>query len=314
MDKWLSVIIPHYNSIDLLEILVKSIPRDLGIEIIIVDDKSTKDVEKIADFEKRHTEAGHVFMRNTTEKKGAGVCRNLAIEKATGEWIVFADADDYFVDGAFDIIKKATTLGKNLVYFASTSVYLESGELADRHLNYEKWIRNYCENPCLENELIMRYKFLGPVCKLIKRSIIGDIRFGETMSSEDVMFCTRLANSVDEIEVCPDVVYCITKSSGTLATQKNLTSLETAVDVFLQRYTFLREHLTKEEFDTLRLSGKMHLAKAFLDGYGIKEVFKILKKYHANGIKVFSVRMLIRDVKDLFVMLKTRNRDKKEGV
>lgn len=314
MEKWLSVIIPHYNSIDLLEKLIASIPTDPSIEIIVVDDKSNKDVEKILEFEKKHTANGHVFIHNTTEKKGAGVCRNIALGVAKGEWILFADADDYFVDGAFEVLKKASTLGKNLVYLGSTSVYLESGEIADRHLNYERWIRNYCENPCLDNELIMRYKFLGPVCKLIKRDSIGDIRFGETMSSEDVMFCTKLAASVDEIAVCPDVVYCITKSSGTLATQKNLASLETAVDVFIERYTFLREALAKEEFDKLRLSGKLHLAKAFLDGYGIKVVLQILKKYQKNGVKVFSVGMLLRDIKDLLIMLKTRKKDKKEGV
>ena len=314
MQKWLSVIIPHYNSIDLLEKLIASIPKDPSIEIIIVDDKSNKDVEKILAFEKKHIESGNVFIHNTTKKKGAGVCRNIALGVATGEWILFADADDYFVDGAFEVVKKASTLGKNLVYLGSTSVYLESGEIADRHLNYERWIRNYCENPCMENELIMRYKFLGPVCKLIKREIIGNIRFGETMSSEDVMFCTRLAASVAEIAVCPEVVYCITKSSGTLATQRNLTSLETAVDVFIERYTFLREVLSKEEFECLKLSGKLHLAKAFLDGYGIKVVLQILKKYHANGVKLFSIHMLLRDVKELFVMFKTRNKDKKEGV
>lgn len=314
MDKWLSVIIPHYNSIDLLEKLVKSIPKDSGIEIIIVDDKSTKGVEKIAEFEKRHTEAGQVFIRNTTEKKGAGVCRNLAIEKATGEWIVFADADDYFVDGAFDIIEKATTLGKKLVYFASTSVYLESGELADRHVRYEKWINNYCTNPSIENELIIRYKFMGPVCKLIKRDIIGDIRFDETMSSEDVMFCTMLASSVETIGVSKDVIYCITKSAGTLFTQKNITSFNTAVDVQIRRYIYLKEKLPKEQFESLRLSGKSYVVKALMDGYGLKTMYQTYQLFKKNKVEVFSMKTLLHDFKEVLRIFISRKRDKQEGM
>lgn len=314
MGKWLSIIIPHYNSVDLLEKLIESIPKNPEIEIIVVDDKSDIDVEKIASLEEKISKSGNIFLHNTTAKKGAGACRNIALEKATGEWVMFADSDDFFLDEAFEIIKKATSSKKDLIYFTPTSMYLETGELADRHEQYAKWILNYKKDPSLKNELYIRYKSLVPFCKLIRRSAIKDIRFDEVLVSNDVMFSTKLAASVRDFDVYDDVIYCITKSTGTLTTKKSVENLETRVNVFVDRYNFLKKRLTKEEFEILSLSGKSYLAKALMDGYGITEVVKIWKIYRCAGIKVFSVKEIVSDIKNILAMLRVNNNDKKVGI
>lgn len=40
----LSIVIPHYNTPDLLQKLLDSIPVDEGIQVIVVDDKSDRDL------------------------------------------------------------------------------------------------------------------------------------------------------------------------------------------------------------------------------------------------------------------------------
>ena len=94
----LSIIIPHFNGSDLLATLLEFIPDDKKIQTIVVDDKSDsfhlKAIEKLKykyDFE---------FYENNKFK--SRLCRNIGLEKAKGKWIMFADSDDYFVDGFYE--------------------------------------------------------------------------------------------------------------------------------------------------------------------------------------------------------------------
>ena len=95
----LSIIIPHYNTSDLLEKLLSTIPKDKNIEVIVIDDKSQdKHIEDIEDLKTEEKYIDFLFLKNQTLKKGAGTCRNIGLDHAQGEWVLFADADDYFAD------------------------------------------------------------------------------------------------------------------------------------------------------------------------------------------------------------------------
>ena len=84
-----SFIIPHRNSPALLNRLIESIPQRKDIEIIIVDDNSSIDKRpsiirgdlKIIELEEQ-------------DSNGAGHARNIGLDMAQGEWLLFADADD----------------------------------------------------------------------------------------------------------------------------------------------------------------------------------------------------------------------------
>lgn len=102
----ISVIIPVYNA---AEFLVKSVQSALQFEevkeIILVEDKSTDQsleiCEKLADENSRVL----LFQHPDKENHGAAASRNLGIEKATGNFITFLDADDYYLPNRFDAEK-----------------------------------------------------------------------------------------------------------------------------------------------------------------------------------------------------------------
>jgi glycosyltransferase involved in cell wall biosynthesis len=87
-----SVIIPHYNSVDLLWEAIESISRQTTVprEIIVIDDASG------AQFELPHHCGDGIALRLIRESvnRGAAWCRNRGIEAATGDLIAFLDADD----------------------------------------------------------------------------------------------------------------------------------------------------------------------------------------------------------------------------
>jgi glycosyltransferase involved in cell wall biosynthesis len=89
-----SLIIPHYNRADLL---IKNL-YDMGIinfpnvEVIIVDDKSDKiQVLKLRGFSDK---CDFIHLIENDRNCGPGFCRNLGLEKANCDYIVFLDSDD----------------------------------------------------------------------------------------------------------------------------------------------------------------------------------------------------------------------------
>ena len=102
MKPLFSIIIPHYDIPDLLMRCLKSIPVSKEIQVIVVDDNSPEAdtyLEKYPELSRPYLE----FIR-TTKGGGAGYARNIGLEHAKGEWLLFADADDFYVEDMYDII------------------------------------------------------------------------------------------------------------------------------------------------------------------------------------------------------------------
>lgn len=95
-----SVIIPIFNAESFIERAVySSINQDFVKEVILVDDKSTDNSLKIClDLEKKF-ERVVVLSSNESKNRGASNSRNRGLEKASGNWIQFLDADDELMPG-----------------------------------------------------------------------------------------------------------------------------------------------------------------------------------------------------------------------
>lgn len=117
----ISVLTPTYNREKLLERLYKSLIKNsnYGIEIewLIMDDGSTDQTEqKVKSFiqeQKSYIEIKYFKQKN----QGKMVAINNLVEKATGEYMIDCDSDDYFADEAFKIMSekiKETANEKNI--------------------------------------------------------------------------------------------------------------------------------------------------------------------------------------------------------
>lgn len=98
----ISVVIPNYNNIKWWERMIKSIEAQTykDYEVIIVDDISTDgSYEAIRDYLvkksiEQYVNNWHLYQNET--KRLNGGTRNVGVAKATGDYIVFMDCDDYF--------------------------------------------------------------------------------------------------------------------------------------------------------------------------------------------------------------------------
>ena len=115
LPKSFSIIIPHYNIPNLLIRCLASIPIRDDTEVIIVDDNSSG-----SDCYQHHFQdlnRPDVKFIRTTDGKGAGFVRNVGLTYATGKWVIFADADDFFVDDFNNILDSYKDSDKDVIYF-----------------------------------------------------------------------------------------------------------------------------------------------------------------------------------------------------
>ena len=90
----ISVIVPVYNTVNYVRYCVESILSQTmkDFELILVDDGSSDGSEKICDeYSKNNLNVISLHQKN----KGVSAARNLGIEMASGDYIVFVDSDDW---------------------------------------------------------------------------------------------------------------------------------------------------------------------------------------------------------------------------
>ena len=98
----LTVIIPAYNVECFIEKAIQSVLEQAEVsEIIVVDDGSTDTTTQIIKELKLKNPTIKLLQHPNKVNKGRSASRNLAIQNATGTYIAFLDADDYFLSNRF---------------------------------------------------------------------------------------------------------------------------------------------------------------------------------------------------------------------
>lgn len=290
----LSIIIPHYNSMDTLKYLINTIPDIPEIQIIVVDDRSTQDNENYDIFSKTIKRKNILLLKNTSKNKGAGACRNIGLKHAVGEWILFADSDDFFTHNFFNDLVDYFDSDNDVVFFTPTSIEIDSGKESTRHVAYETLISKYTLKPDTKNTLELRFKFFSPWSKLIKRSLINkyQIKFDEVIASNDILFSTKVGYYMKKFAVTDKTIYCITRNKGSLTTQVSIDVYNSRLNAFIRQSNFLRERLSKKNYESLELIGRSMLLNGFYYKIGYFNLLKALMKMKKNKIKIFDWKLL----------------------
>lgn len=99
----ISVITPVYNAEKYITQAVESaLQFDEVFEIILVEDKSPDNALEVCKKLAEKYDRVKLFQHSDKGNHGAGASRNLGMEKATGDFIAFLDADDYYLPNRFD--------------------------------------------------------------------------------------------------------------------------------------------------------------------------------------------------------------------
>lgn len=310
----LSVIIPHYNTPALLKKLIDSIPILNDIQIIVVDDNSDEELEKfseIKDLYKKRVE----FYENDTGVRSAGSCRNIGLEYAKGDWVLFADADDYFLPDMYKIIQDYFTADYDMVYFTPMSVFMDTGKTASRHMQCKILIQNYLNNPNEKNAWDMKFCFVQPWSKLIKRDTIEKyhIRFSQSLYSNDIFFSTIIGYYSKNIAASREVIYCTTRRSGSLTMHIDENVYDIRLEEKIKRWKFLIEHYGIDTCKKQYMTSAGCLYTAFQRHYGIKKYIEVIRKLKKSHIPILYLKLFCPTyfLKKLFYKIRIYKQDEK---
>lgn len=204
--KTISVIIPVYNSEKYIKRCIDSVlaQRGADFEIIAVNDGSTDDTLKILlEYKERITV-------KDIANSGAANARNVGLSSVHGDYVMFLDADDYFLPGAIErVIAVQEEQNADIVRFRYEYVYKDgSSFVPTSQMNMDGFIH---KSEFTKKIYPMFFKgiYLNSVCmSMYKREVIENVRFRTDMvTAEDAVFSLEAFNNAKNVRFIQDIIY-----------------------------------------------------------------------------------------------------------
>ncbi|MCL2338878.1 MAG: glycosyltransferase family 2 protein [Proteobacteria bacterium] len=253
-----SVIIPNYNNARYLAGCINSVRAQTfqDIEIIVIDDCSRDNSEKvIRDF--AAADSRIVFLQTPKNSGGPGPVRNMGLDIARGEFILFLDSDDMLCPTAIDgmlTIQNATNadvIVGNYTRVPETFHIPDNANFMPPSFDFEGF-----NEPNAFVEKIENLNLVVVWTKLIRRATIGDRRFLAIYPYEDVEFMMRLYGAVRIGAITPNLaVYYRLSATSVIADKSrdvsrdviavldsiaaNMSAYDEDYEKFVKRYAYM---------------------------------------------------------------------------
>lgn len=180
-----SIIVPVYNVEKYIEKCILSLKYQTfqNFEVLVLDDGSTdKSIENV----KKIVQNDRKFKIIKKTNGGPGQTRNVGIKKASGEYLLFVDSDDYLRENALEIINNKIESSKKKPDVILFNPILDYG-FVKKKKNVNLGLKGYFDietNPTILNVASLACS------KVVKRDFIlkNNIQFTEGKLYEDIEY------------------------------------------------------------------------------------------------------------------------------
>lgn len=218
----ISIIVPVYNVEKYLRECLDSILVQTyeDIEIILVDDGSLDGSLKICQEYEKKDKRIIVYHK---ENSGVSDTRNYGIERASGEYISFCDADDVIAPELYEMLYKAMTkyqvdrvIGGYMYLFEDKRTVYSKPRISDG-----RYDSNYILRKMIDDGTLSGFLFSGVNNSLYKKKIIyeNNIRFNTDIKyNEDSLFSLQYmldSKAIYSLQSKPTYFYRQHESSST---------------------------------------------------------------------------------------------------
>ena len=202
-DHLVSVIIPAYNVEYCIEQAINSVlgQTHKNLELIIVDDGSTDSTYQVIKKSLSTVKIKFIFI--STDNKGSCAAKNLALEKAKGEFVAFLDADDLWEPRKLEhqvkcISRDSHSIGVGCSYIKFLDNTNKKTNIINFSWNKEtifKWMILDEEGPGLNSTIMLRTSIL--------REVGGfDESLGSMADDLELTWRLHLVGNIIELQDC----------------------------------------------------------------------------------------------------------------
>lgn len=225
-------IIPHKDSPDLLRRCINSIPNRDDIQIVVVDDNSSKENYPI--IERKDVE---IISLTSNNSNGAGHARNVGLEHARGKWILFADADDFYTDALDGFLDTYKNSDADVIYYNYRFIDSKSLSEISMSIDMQEYVNAIQKEVCDNSDLdLIKFRLNVPWNKLVSKKIIdiNRIQFEEVMQGNDIWFTYQVGYYNANSLLDKTIIYNYTRNQESItnkthSTRKSVAMLESLV-------------------------------------------------------------------------------------
>ena len=200
-----SIIVPCYNVEKYLPKCVDSLLHQTytNLEIWLVDDGSPDSCGKICDDYARKDNRINVIHK---KNGGNSDAKNVAIDRATGEWIVFVDSDDYVSEDYIETLYGLVERNHCKVGVAWLQSFLEDTQPKVVQPSYEEHVFDNMTG--IEKMFYQELFDTAAWCKIYHRSLFETgIRYPFGLIYEDLSTTYLLFLKADKVAFCNKIIY-----------------------------------------------------------------------------------------------------------
>ena len=182
------IILPNYNSAPYLSETIDSIIHQTfeNWKLIIVDGNSNMETKKILKKYENNQNINVIWLK---KNKRAGFCRNLAIRNSKSEYIAFIDSDDVWKKDKLS--KQLDFMVKNKYYFTYTNY------LTFKSANNKNNFKEIIPEKFFTFKKFIKSTSIATSTMVVKRSLVGNIKFSNTKICEDYFFKCQILKKVN---------------------------------------------------------------------------------------------------------------------
>ncbi|MEE6639301.1 glycosyltransferase [Limosilactobacillus pontis] len=232
-ENLVSIIVPIYNSEESLDRCLTSLINQTytNIEIILVNDGSTDESLEICDKYGRYDDRILIIDQGNC---GRAVARNVGINIASGDYVMFVDSDDY-VSKEFckDALRTICKYNVDIVLF---DYYLEEKNTS------------LLKKTCNESGFLSKNKAMSTVVdasflqiKIFRKNLFKGITFPVGKNYEDVFVTYQLIDKAESFYHLPRPLYHYVQHANSVTHIKNSQNVSDFFEASYIRFNFLKQ-------------------------------------------------------------------------
>jgi glycosyltransferase involved in cell wall biosynthesis len=192
-----SVIVPVYNSFPYLPDCIGSLLAQTfdDFEVLLIDDASTDDSPAV--LKVTTADDNRFRMLSLPKNSGLSAVRNVGLDHARGDYVLFLDSDDYFLPETLEmLVERATRQELDILTFSARSFYEDRKAFARLREDYaiDMVFDDVATGRDYLTYSIERHQYWpNVVLRMFSRELIerNHLRFVEGMIHEDTLFTVQ---------------------------------------------------------------------------------------------------------------------------